>query len=216
MSTSATPSTRADEGYLLLADISGFTAFMAAVGVAHGVDFSSGIPPGFALMGALLDSVAAGFVAPFSVVQLEGDAVFGVAPSRELDGRGNALVGDLRDVYARFRARRDEAFRVASAGHVCTACPLVSALDLKMVLHQGTYVRQTVYGQPGLLGPAVNVAHRLLKNTVAEQVGHRHYLLLTDAAAARLGLATAGFRHVESYPDVGDVSARVVDLVMPA
>ena len=41
--------------YLLLADISGYTSFVVGVEEAHGVDFSDGIPPGYELLGALLD-----------------------------------------------------------------------------------------------------------------------------------------------------------------
>ena len=43
--------------YLLLADISGYTSFVVGVEDAHGVDFSDGIPPGYELLGALLDAV---------------------------------------------------------------------------------------------------------------------------------------------------------------
>ena len=42
-------------------------------------------------------------------------------------------------------------------------------------------------------------------------MGHRHYLFLTDAAAARLGLTHAGIAHVESY-HIGDISSGVLDL----
>ena len=80
MGTDTAP--QADEGYLLLADISGFTSWMAAVGEAHEVDVSHGIPPGFTLLQAMLDSVTDGLPARFSVAGLEGDAVFGVASSR--------------------------------------------------------------------------------------------------------------------------------------
>jgi hypothetical protein len=66
------PVTRAEEGYLLLADISGYTGFMSTVGDAHGVDFSEGIPPGFELMGELLDSVAGALRRPFEVAKFEG------------------------------------------------------------------------------------------------------------------------------------------------
>jgi hypothetical protein len=48
-----TPSSAANR-YLLLADISGYTAFMSGVEQAHGVDFSDGIPAGYAVLGALL------------------------------------------------------------------------------------------------------------------------------------------------------------------
>jgi hypothetical protein len=68
-----------------------------------------------------------------------------------------------------------------------------------------------VHGQAELLGQAVNVVHRMLKSGVADLVRHRHYLFVTDEAAARLGLGDAGVAHVESY-DVGDISGRVLDL----
>jgi class 3 adenylate cyclase len=204
------PVTRAEEGYLLLADISGYTGFMSTVGDAHGVDFSEGIPPGFELMGELLDSVAGALRRPFAVAKLEGDAVFAVAPATDLDGRGSELLAILGDTYRAFVTTRTEADE-ARKTHECTACPLVRTLDLKMVLHEGPYVSQAVRGQSELLGAAVNAVHRMLKSSVAEEVGHRHYLYLTDAAAGRLGLDGQGIAHVESY-DIGDISGRVLDL----
>jgi hypothetical protein len=73
-------------------------------------------------------------------------------------------------------------------------------------------VRQQVGQGSDLLGPAVNLVHRLLKNSVREQLGRRPYLLVTDPAAASLGLAASGVEHHEEYPDVGSVGARVIDL----
>jgi hypothetical protein len=210
MAQAEAPVTRAEEGYLLLADISGYTGFIANVGDAHGVDFSVSIPPGFALLGQLLDSVVAGLRSPFTVAKFEGDAVFAVAPVAELDGRGSELLAILGDTYRGFVETRTAAY-IAQQGHECTACPLVRTLDLKMVLHEGPYVRQAVHAQDDLHGAAVNVVHRMLKSSVADEVGHRHYLYLTDAAAGRLGLEGQGIAHVESY-DIGDISGRVLDL----
>ncbi|HJT63544.1 MAG TPA: DUF2652 domain-containing protein [Candidatus Limnocylindria bacterium] len=211
MASVAPPVTSAQEGYLLLADISGYTGFMEGVGDTHGVDFSEGIPPGFALIGALLDSVADGLASPFEVAKFEGDAVFAVAPVGELDGRGSEVLAMLRATYRRFLEARAAA-DPARAAHECTACSLVNGLDLKMALHEGPYISQVVQRQNELLGQAVNVVHRMLKSSVAAQVGNRHYLHVTDAAAVRLGLADAGLANVESYDDVGDVSGRVLDL----
>jgi hypothetical protein len=73
-------------------------------------------------------------------------------------------------------------------------------------------------GNPGeplsieLLGPAVNVVHRLLKNTIRSRVGDHPYLFVTDPAAAGLGLAGVGVEHVENHPDVGQVRGRVIEL----
>ena len=199
----------AGERYLLLADITGYTAFLNGVEAAHGVDFSSGIPVGYEVLGALLDAVVDGVQPAFEIAKLEGDAVFAVAPADGLEGQGQAVLDRLEDVYRAFWAVRAE--RVKSArDHICTGCPVVGTLNLKMVLHRGHAVRQTVGANPELLGPAVNVAHRLLKNSISSRLGYRAYLFLTDAAAAGLGLTGIGVEHLEEYPDVGQVRGRVI------
>jgi len=202
---------RAGDRYLLLADISGYTAFMASVESDHGVDFSAGIPAGFAIVGKLLDGVIDGVQPDFEVIKLEGDAVFAVAPTASLDGRGGDVLYRLQALYETFRTQREVAARTAR-DHICTACPVVSNLDLKIVLHRGQAIRQTVGSQTELLGPAVNVVHRLLKNSIQAHLGYRPYVFMTDAAAAWLHLAELGVEHREDYPDVGPVSGRVLPL----
>jgi hypothetical protein len=197
--------------YLLLADISGYTAFLNGVEQAHGVDFSAGLPAGYEVLGALLDAVIEGVQPVFEIAKLEGDAVFAVAPAEGLDGQGDAVLERLRAVYRAFAVVREERKRSAS-DHICTGCPVVGSLDLKMVLHRGQAVRQTVGSNPELLGPAVNVAHRLLKNSVQSRLGYRAYLFVTDAAAAGLGLTGIGAEHLEDYPDVGHVRGRVIEV----
>jgi class 3 adenylate cyclase len=204
------PASTAGDRYLLLADISGYTAFMTSVEQAHGVDFSHGIPAGFAVLAELLDTVVEGVEPAFAVAKLEGDAVFAVAPAAALDARGEELLGRLQALYQAFHARREQAR--AARDHVCTACPVVGSLDLKMVLHRGQVVRQSIGNRTELLGPAVNVAHRLLKNSIQARLGYRRYLFLTDAAARGLDLAEPGVAHREDYADVGSVHGRVVAL----
>ncbi|HYK95786.1 MAG TPA: DUF2652 domain-containing protein [Candidatus Dormibacteraeota bacterium] len=203
------PVTTVGQRYLLLADISGYTGFLAGVENAHGVDLADEVPPGYALMGELLDALAGGVQPEFAVVKLEGDAVFATAPAATLDGRGAVVLARLRALHAAFRARR-VATRQAQT-HECSACSLVERLDLKMVVHRGQAVRQTVGSQTELLGPAVNVAHRLLKNTIAARIGYRPYLFLTDAATEGLHLEGIGVEHREEYPDVGTIQGRVVE-----
>jgi hypothetical protein len=204
------PAPTAADRYLLLADISGYTAFMTSVEQAHGVDFNLGIPAGFAVLGELLDTVIEGVQPTFAVAKLEGDAVFAVAPAAALDGRGEELLGRLQALYQAFHARREKAR--AARDHVCTACPVVGSLDLKMVLHRGQVVRQAIGTGTELLGPAVNVAHRLPKNSIQARLGYRPYLFLTDAAANGLNLVEPGVEHREDYADVGPVHGRVVAL----
>ena len=201
----------AGQRYLLLADISGYTAFLNGVEQAHGVDFSSGIPAGYEVLGALLDAVVEGVQPVFEIAKLEGDAVFAVAPAESLDGQGEAVLDRLRAVYHAFSVLREDRRKNAS-DHICTACPVVGNLNLKMVLHRGQTVRQTVGSHPELLGPAVNVAHRLLKNSIQSRLGYRAYLFVTDAATAGLGLTGIGVEHLEEYPDAGQVQGLVIEV----
>lgn len=200
----------AGERYLLIADISGYTGFMAGVESAHGVDFSLGIPAAYAVLGALLNGVIEGLEPDFTVVKLEGDAVFAAAPAAELDGQGVRILEKLRATYRAFVDGRTRA--IPTSDHVCTACPAVAHLDLKAVLHRGPAVHQMVGASSDLLGPAVTVAHRLLKNTIRERIGPHPYLFLTDAAASALGLSQHGLAHHEEYADAGLVQGRIVEL----
>ncbi len=201
---------RAAERYLLLADISGYTGFMAGVEQDHGVDFSAGIPAAYAVLGDLLGAVSEGLQPDFEIVKLEGDAVFGAAPATALDGQGDRVLEGLGTMYRAFIESRTRA--IPSADHVCTACPAVAHLDLKIVLHRGHVVRQAVGTGSDLLGPAVTVAHLLLKNGVHGRIGVRPYLLLTDAAATGLRLPGIGVAHDETYPTVGRIDGRIVEL----
>ena len=200
----------AGERYLLLADISGYTAFMNAVERDHGVEFSAGIPAAYAVLGDLLGAVSDGVEPDFGVVKLEGDAVFAAAPAARLDGHGDRVLEKLKAMYGAFIDGRTRA--IPARDHLCTACPAVAHLDLKMVLHRGHAVRQTVGSGSDLLGPAVTVAHRLLKNTVREQIGARPYLFMTGAASTALGIPEVGREHHETHPDVGRIQGRVVEL----
>lgn len=204
----------AGERYLLLADISGYTRFMAGVELAHGVDFSDGIPAAYGVLGGLLDAVIDGLEPDFAVVKLEGDAVFAAAPATELDGRADGVLGRIEAMYAAFIEGRTRA--IPASDHICTACPAVTGLDLKVILHRGHTVRQALRTGSDLLGPAVNMAHRLLKNTVRDRIGFRPYLFVTDAALAGLGLGAVGLEHREAYADAGSIGGRILELGTPA
>ena len=202
---------QASEQYYLLADISGYSSFLANVEQTHGLDFSHGIPAGYEILGALLEVVVQGIRPRFEVAKLEGDAVFGVAPIEDLDAGAGSLVAALQEVVRRFHEVKQEQAIIAS-DHVCTACPVASSLWLKMLLHRGFGVQVAGGSHTELHGPAVTLVHRLLKNQVTERIGARPYLYVTDAAAAPLGLADAGLAHTETYPESGTVTGRIITL----
>ena len=204
---------RLETGTLLLADISGYTTFLGLVTAVHPEMIGSAgpIPPAYPIMSSLLDVVVDRITPTFRLSEIEGDAVFGYATDDQLRD-GETALNTIRSAYGGFRGRIDEAMSYHQK-HECDACSILPTLDLKFLLHHGPLVVQRIAGRERLLGPAVNLTHRLLKNSVSEQTGRRGYLFTTDEAAERLGLSPEiGERHEEDYADVGSVSGTVVGL----
>jgi hypothetical protein len=211
VATSSRGRSTASEQYFMLADISGYTAFLRRVERVHGVDFGLGVPAGYEILAALLDVVVRALQPTFSVVKIEGDAVFAVAPASALDGEGSGVLGILRAATLAFReVQREQA--ATATDHLCTACPVAGTLWIKVLLHRGVGVQVEGRSHAELHGPAVNVVHRMLKNTVVTRTGPYPYLFLTDVAATYLQLATEGIEHREAYPDAGEVRGRIIPL----
>ena len=114
-------------------------------------------------------------------------------------------------MYGAFRDRIDGVMLLH--GHDCEACMILPSLELKFVVHHGPVVIHRIAGRERLQSPAVNVAHRLLKNSVTEQTGQRAYLFVSEAAAKQLGLMPeVGMAHAERYADAGLVTGIVIGL----
>ncbi len=206
------PQSARRRGALLLADISGYTGFLQGVADAHRdlIIEADEPPPAYALLSQLLDTMLESIVPQFRLAKFEGDAIFAV--EGDPIPHGEAAVDCLRACYAAFRAR------LADAGSqwtcTCEACARIGDLDLKFVLHHGSYVAQSIAGHEELLGTDVNLVHRLLKNHARELVGRVPYALVTDAAAMSLEIPTdemvAGN---EAYDGMPPVSVHVLPLM---
>ncbi len=200
-------------GLLMLADISGYTAFLGRVSEAH-PDQAAGltpVPPAYDFMLTLLDLVADEMQPTFRTVQTEGDAVFAVAEADVVANRGRDVLGTIGSTYAAYHARIEEQQRMRD--HDCEACVLMGSLELKFIVHAGTFVAQELSTRTHVAGPAVILAHRLLKNRVTEQTGMRGYALLTDPALDLIGLdASEGVSYSEAIADANAISGRVFEL----
>lgn len=170
----------------LLADISGYTAFLRAVTQAHATDMAAGtfVPKAYPLLASLLDGIVERITPPFEISKLEGDAVFGFATDDDLRLRGFSVFSCLTACYETYRARLEAARDLMTC--TCDACSSIGGLELKFVLHHGDYIVQSIAGQQELLGPDVTVAHLLMKNHVSDHIGRSAYALLTESAAAHL------------------------------
>ena len=200
-------------GVFLLADISGYTGFLQAVGDAHGNDMyiDGQVPPAYPLMTTLLEGIIGSFVPPLTLSKLEGDAVFAFAVDLGDVPRDVALLAFLQSGYDAFQTQ------LAALGQAltctCSACSRGTALDLKFVVHAGSFVMQSIGGGRELVGPDVVMAHRLLKNGGAGLLGHPSYALLTDAAVARLGVPVEGSTPMtESYEHYQPIDVRLFPL----
>jgi hypothetical protein len=204
-------------GLLMLADISGYTAFLGRVTDAH-PDLAAGVepvPPAYDFMVTLLDLVADEVRPTFTPVQTEGDALFAMADADVVTNRGRDVLATIGATYASYHARIEAQQRMQR--HECSACVLLGSLELKFIVHAGTFVAQELSTRTHVAGPAVILAHRLLKNRVTEATGLRGYALLTDAALELLGLdSSEGVDHSETFVDAGTVSGRVFELARTA
>jgi hypothetical protein len=188
-----------DHGFLVLADISGFTAFVTSTELEHG-------PP---IIADLLEEVMQHLSPPLEIQEVEGDAVFALGPDRAVVPP-TRLLDVLEDAFAAFRQRQREL--QADERCPCNACRNVGSLDLKIVAHHGRFLRQVIGGRGQVAGTDVILAHRLLKNGWGR--GHA-YLLLTEAALRWIGVDPSGAgltTHTERYEHLGDVQCFVRDL----
>ena len=200
-------------GLFLLADISGYTGFLQAVGDAHGSDmYASGeVPPAYPLMTSLLEGIIGSVVPPLSLSKLEGDAVFAFAFDLDDVPRGAALLGFLQAAYDRFRTQLAALEQALTC--TCNACARGAALDLKFVLHTGSFMMQSIGGGRELVGPDVVMVHRLLKNGGSALLGHSAYALLTDAAVKRLDVPVEGSMPMtETYEHYQPIEVRLLPL----
>jgi hypothetical protein len=188
-----------EDGILVLADISGFTAFVTATELEHG-------PP---IIAELLGEVMRHLSPPLEIQEVEGDAVFALGADRVV-GPPAILLDALDNAFVAFRNRQSAL--AADESCSCNACRNVGSLDLKIVAHHGRFLRQMVGDRSQAAGMNVILAHRLLKNGLA---GRRAYILLTEAALRWAGLnpTRAGLvAHTERYEYFGDVRYFVRDL----
>jgi hypothetical protein len=194
---------RTDHGFLVLADVSGFTAFVTTTELEHGSE----------IIANLLDEVIVHLSPPLEIQEIEGDAVFALGgASAELPQ--TRLLDVLEEAFHAFKARQK--VMQADESCQCGACRRIWMLDLKMVVHHGPFLRHTVGGRSRVTGTAVILVHRLLKNGVTRRGG---YALLTEPVVRSLGIdATLANlpTHTERYEHLGEVRCFVRDLTPSA
>jgi hypothetical protein len=187
-------------GYLILADISGYTSYLSGVELTHARD----------VLTELLELIVERFKPLLTIVKLEGDAVFAQVPETKIL-RDEILLELLESTYLAFRDRVEGIRRRTTCE--CNACKAIPSLDLKFILHFGEYLTQNVSGITELVGSDVNLVHRLLKNHVSETTGWKAYTLFTDSGLTQMDVKLENLHEqIEGYEHLGDVKTYSLDL----
>jgi hypothetical protein len=192
----------AQKGFLLIADLTGYTMFLTSSELEH----AQGV------LDALFKSIFAEIKAPIVLSNLQGDAALAYLPDTSVPQRQFPLDA-IERIYCSF-ANTLGAMRLNTTCS-CNACRNMGSLDLKFFLHHGEYAMQDLAGRTELQGPEVIRVHRLMKNSVSKTTGIKAYALVTQQAADAIGLPdffAAAIRHVEHTDEFGDTVCHVYDL----
>jgi uncharacterized protein YndB with AHSA1/START domain len=192
------------EGYIVISDITGYTAYLSGSELDHATETLQD------LLNTLLDHTQP----PLVVSRLEGDSVFAYTPKGSIL-QGQTLVEMVETIYVAFRRALE--LMELNTTCMCKACRNIPNLDLKFFIHHGTYALQQLGAgsHKELVGTDVNLAHRLTKNSVVETTGIKAYAMYTQAAMDAAGLGDMVGQlvdHTESYEHIGEVQTYVQDM----
>jgi hypothetical protein len=191
---------KTQKGYLVLADISGYTFFLASTELEHA----------HVALSYLLEAIVEQMGSALTISKLEGDAVFAYVEESQLP-KGESLLEMIDQTYLAFRDKAISLHKGTTCD--CKACRDLPTLDLKFMVHHGDFIIQQIAGIKDLLGSDVNLVHRLLKNGVAESTGWRGYALFTQQGLERIQADKQAFiQQSESYEHLGQVETYVMDM----
>ena len=187
-------------GYLVLADISGYSTYVAKTELEHAHE----------VLSELLELIVGRLTAVLTLGKLEGDAVFAYVPKAKVS-RAETLLELIETTYVAFQDRLQAIRRHTTCE--CNACRALPSLDLKFIAHHGDYIVQNVAGIHELVGTDVNLVHRLLKNHVSGVTGWRGYALFTEQCLSHMDVKPEGMHAQAETYDIGEVQTYSINLL---
>ena len=186
-------------GYLLIADISGFTQFLTSSEQDHANPILQG------LLGALVEQVGE----PMHFWKMDGDAVLAYSTQQEFP-TGETFLAICENLYNAFAAHKQTV--IANTTCPCQACANVAMLDLKIMAHHGSFDEMKVGPVSDISGTDVILVHRMAKTDVQDATGIRSYALFSDAAVKAMDITEALVPFSQPFEHFGEVSMQVYDL----
>ena len=170
---------RASKGFLVIADISGYTQFVRShtlrhvpiVGkrMRHTSERHAEI-----VITDLLEVIIEAVGDSMSVNKLEGDAIFFVKESENPESDVQLIVPTLLNIFAAFQRRLYELIYCQAC--LCDCCDQMGDLKVKLVAHVGEFFVKQIAHFEEVAGEDVILIHRLLKN----RINRDEYFLVTQ------------------------------------
>ena len=186
-------------GYLLIADISGYTQFLTSSEMDHANPILQ------SLLGVLIEQVGD----PLHFWKTEGDAVLAYSTRQEFPS-GETFLTICENLYNAFALRRQDI--ISNTSCTCNACANVSTLDLKIIAHHGHFAEMQLGPVKDISGADVILVHRMTKTNVAESTGVTSYALFSEAAATAMGIDDVLEPFSQEFEHFGEVEMKVYDL----
>jgi hypothetical protein len=114
------------EGYLLIADITGYTRYLSESELEHAQE----------TLTALLELLVENTRPPLVISRLAGDAVISYGLRGDFF-QGQTFIEKIEDIYVTFRKALERL--VLNNTCRCNACANISLLDLKFFIHYGSF-----------------------------------------------------------------------------
>lgn len=169
-------------GYLLIADISGYTDFIKLHNLRKKPVIGSKMADMFeahaeTIISDLLETVIDQIEPVMSLNKLEGDAAFFFCEDDSNSSQADGIIAAMERANEAFKEKSSELVFVQACG--CDPCLQSKNLRLKIVAHKGDFAIKKIRQFEEVAGEAVILVHRLLKNSLKSN----EYWLLTDAFA---------------------------------
>ena len=186
-------------GYLLVADISGYTAFLTTSEQDHANP----------ILHSLLTSLVEQVGDPLHFWRMDGDAVLAYSTSEEFPS-GEVFLTICENLYNAFASRQRDI--IANTTCPCRACANVEKLDLKIMAHYGSFEEMKFGPMTDISGSDVILVHRMAKTDVKAATGIGSYALFSEAAVKAMNIDAALTPYSQEIEHFGDVSMKVYDL----
>lgn len=186
-------------GYMLIADISGYTAYLTQSEMDHANP----------ILRSLLETLVMQVGEPMHLWRIEGDAVLAYSTAQEFPS-GETFLTICENLYQAFAVRRLDIIQNTTCS--CRACANVNALDLKIMAHHGQFEQIQIGPMTDISGADVILVHRMAKTDVKQVTGVKSYALFSEAAYQAMGIQTPLLEYTTHFEHFGDVPMRVYDL----